>query len=206
MKLLKTLLGLTAALGLSACADNDMATRGLVNEPAISSIAPGAGAADWVVQDVRVTVPRSLPTTEADVYYPRADLVWHGDPVGDRYEQVATLMDRGLTAGAAAFHGTRPVFIDVTVKRFHALTPKTRNTIGGVHNMVFDMTVIDAETGQPLTMTQTYEVDVEAYGGRRALKAERQGYSQKVRIMGHLQQWIQQQFGIEGASQVVALR
>lgn len=206
MNILRTILGLTAALGLSACADNDMATRSLPVDQSITDVAPSIGSSDWLVEDVRVTVPRSIPHTEADVYYPRADLVWHGDPYGDRYAQVETLMDRGLTAGAAALSGTRPVIVDITVRRFHSVTPKTRNTVGGVHNMVFDMTVIDVATGQPLTLTQSHEVNVNAYGGRRALQAERQGYSMKVRIMGHLQQWMQQQFGIQGASQTVALR
>ncbi|MGV6813134.1 MAG: DUF6778 family protein [Brevirhabdus sp.] len=205
MTFIRMILGMTAALGLSACADNELATRSAPVEPSVAPVI-GAASSNWYVEDVRVTVPRSLPTTEADVYYPRADLVWHGDPYGDRYAQVETLMDRGLTAGAAVLHGTRPVIIDVTVDRFHAVTPRTRNTVGGVHNIIFDMVVLDAETGQPLTMPQTYEVDIKAYGGRRALEAERQGFDQKYRIMAHLQQWMQGHFGAASATRTVSLR
>lgn len=206
MNMMRMILGLTAAIGLSACADNDLATRNAPVDPTFAAPALGGAPANWRVEDVRVSVPRSLPTTEADVYYPRADLVWHGDPYGDRYEQVETLMDRGLSAGAAALHGDRPVIVDVTVRRFHALTPKTRNTVGGVHNIVFDMVVLDAASGQPLTLRQSHVLDIKAYGGRRALRAEREGFSQKIRIMGHLQQWMQGQFGVAGASQTVAVR
>jgi len=49
-------------------------------------------------------------------------------------------------------------------------------------------------------------LDIMAYGGRRAVQAEREGFSQKSRIMGHLQQWMQGQFGVAGASQTVAVR
>jgi len=206
MNIMRTILGLTAALGLSACAGNDIATRSAPVDPALDAPAVGAVAAGWSVADVRVTAPRTLPTTEADVYYPRADLVWHGDPYGDRYAQVEELIDRGLSAGIATLQGATPVIVDVTLRRFHSVTPKTRNTVGGVHNLVFDMVVLDAETGAPLTLTQTHEVNVKAYGGRRALEAERQGFTQKYRIMAHLQQWIQVQFGLATATQTVELR
>lgn len=206
MKITRILASLTLVAGLSACDSNDLASRGVPAPAAFENHTAMSGASDWVLSDVQVHVPHTLPTTEADVYYPRADLVWHGDPAGDRYAQVEALIDRGLTAGAAALNGTRPVIVEVTVRRFHSVTPKTRNSVGGVHNILFDMQVLDAATGQPLTMKQTHAVDVKAYGGRKALVAERQGYNQKVRIMGHLQQWFQQQFGIEGASQTVALR
>lgn len=195
MKVTKFALVIAAMFGLGACAGPDVATRSAPID-AVPAPLPAVGdAAGWHVVDVRVTAPRTLLTTEADVFYPMADLVWHGDPVGDRYQQVEDLMSRGLRAGVAHLHGQRPVYIDVTVERFHALTPKTRATVGGVHNMVFQMVVTDAETGVELTRPANFEVDVKGYGGLRALKAERRGETQKIRIMAGLRDWIQAEMG-----------
>ncbi|EBA03571.1 lipoprotein, putative [Rhodobacterales bacterium HTCC2150] len=186
---------ITAAVvfgALSACSSSDLVTRNSAADP----IALQLPTTSWSVADVNVTVPRNLLTTEADMYYPRADLVWHGDPVGDRYVQVEELMDRGLTAGVANLNGTRPVNFEVTVRRFHGVTPKAANTVGGVHDMVFDLAVVDAGTGVILAPAQTYQVDVKAYGGNRALKAARAGFTQKYRIMAGLQDWAQTEFGV----------
>jgi len=187
------LIAATALLGvLGACGSTDLVSRNSATE----NIALDVPAASWTVADVQVTVPRNLVTTEADVYYPQADLVWHGDPAGDRYAQVEELMDRGITAGVANMNGTQAVNLVVTVRRFHSVTPKTANTVGGVHDMVFDMAVVDAETGVQITAPQTYRVDVKAFGGRRALKAARQGFTKKYRIMAGLQDWAQTEFGL----------
>lgn len=193
----RTFAVLASILMLGACGTTDLASRDV---PFAKGV-PAANAtyipsSEWTVADVRVTVPETLPTTEADVYYPMADIVWHGDPVGNRHQQVARLMDDGLTAGLVGLNGKRRVFVDVEVVRFHSLSPKTRNSIGGVHNMQFDMAVRDASTGEVLIDARRHKVDLKAYGGRRALKAERQGLSQKYRIKAHLQQWVADTLGV----------
>jgi len=204
MTITRTLGVFASMLLLGACATTDLASRdvpfGKDVPPANTAFIPSS---EWTVADVRVSVPETLPTTEADVYYPMADIVWHGDPVGNRHQQVDRIMDDGLTAGLAGLNGDRPVFVDVEVQRFHSVSPKTRNTIGGVHNMLFDMTVLDARTGEVLVGTRRHKVDLKAFGGRRALKAERQGLSQKYRIKAHLQQWVAETLAVPVALRAV---
>ncbi|APX88475.1 hypothetical protein BV394_00975 [Brevirhabdus pacifica] len=203
MKSLKTIVAIATALSLGACASTDLASRDV---PMASDVGTAGASylpsAEWTLRDVRVNVPETLPTTEADVYYPMADIVWHGDPVGNRHQQVQRLMDDGLTAGLSGLRGGRPVFVDVEVVRFHSLSPKTRNSIGGVHNMLFDMEVRDANTGEVLVPRQRHKVDLRGYGGRRALKAERNGQGQKVRIMAHLQNWVADTLSVPQAMRV----
>lgn len=145
------------------------------------------------VNEVRVVVPRSLTVSEANAYYPRADIVWRGDPPGDRYTQVTEIVRDGLTRGAGRVRGARPVNVDVTVNEFHALTEKARYTVGGWHVIRFTMVLTDPQTGVPLTVPRRVNATLEAFGGEEALAAERQGITQRARIEAHLAQVIQQE-------------
>ena len=162
--------------------------------PAVAAIpAVTARAVPFTVTQVNVTVPRSLSTSEANSYYPRADIVWRGDPIGDRHRQVADILEAGLRAGTADMAGSVPVTLDVTAVRFHSLTEKARYSVGGVHNIIFDLTVRNAATGVPLSPTRRVEADLPALGGTAAIEADRQGQTQKVRLHGFLQQVIRQE-------------
>ena len=138
------------------------------------------------VRDVRVTVPETLRVSEANTFYPNADIVWHGDPAGDRYQQVAAIFDESMTGALKQLHGQRAVYVDITVKQFHSLTPRTRYTFGGVHSIKFDLVVRDARSGKVLVEQQDVHGDLAGYGGNRAFQAERRGETQKVRIKAHL--------------------
>ncbi|PTX54006.1 hypothetical protein C8N43_2811 [Litoreibacter ponti] len=192
MKLIKMIAALGLAAGLSACAGAPISNSETVTRSAPSTATPDvapvltAQSADWQLKDVRVRVSGKLSVSEANMYYPVADIVWRGDPYGERRAQVAKILDDGMTAGLRHLKGPRPVYFDIELHRFHSLTEKARAVTGGVHNIIYTLTVIDAATGQALHGPIRMEVDLKAYGGQRALIAERQGLTQKVRIQSHL--------------------
>lgn len=195
MKLVKTLVALVLAGGLSACAGGNTVSRGAENP--VAPLVPSemsAKSAGWNVVDVRVDVPETLRSSEANRYYPLADIVWRDDPYGNRHEQVKTVLDTGLTRGLTHLQGDRPVYFDIKLARFHSLTEKARYSVGGVHHMVFSLTVVDAETNVPLHGPVDIELNLKAYGGAKAFEAERRGHTQKVRILSHLTGTMRRQF------------
>jgi len=176
-----------AVVGLSACTSTGLTSAW--NAPnAAQAVTPEltARSAEWRLADVRVRVSDDLTVSEANLYYPVADIVWREDPFGDRRAQVAKIIDDGMTAGLTQLSGKRRVFFDVDLQRFHSLSEKARYSVGGVHNIIFALTVVDAATGAALHDPIRMEIDLKAFGGDQAFAAERQGLTQKVRIQNHL--------------------
>ncbi len=204
MKLFKICAVLLMAAGLSACASVETPTRG---EPTLAPVITpslSARSAEWKVVDVRVNVPETLSTTEANMFYPNANVVWRGEPYANRHKQVEALMDQAMTTGLAHLNGAQDVVFQIDVRRFHAVTEKARAFTGGVHDMIFTLTVFDAATGRALHGPVFIETHLKAHGGRAALEAERNGFSQKVRIMNHLAVLMQQSFPNEALRQAAA--
>lgn len=145
-------------------------------------------ARGWNVVEVDVTVPRSLSVSEANTYAPNADIVWRGDPKGDRYAQIDRLITQAAQQGVSGLRGARPVRLDITLATFHALTEKARYGLNnsGVHNISFTAQVLDARTDEPLTVVDTINADLIAYVGDQALEAEARGETQRVRISRHV--------------------
>lgn len=195
MRVIRILAALAVTAGVSACATSEIATR---NVP-LDAAAMQPRAALLNVQDVTVTVPRSLRVSEANLYLPAGDIVWREDPKGDRYAQVQAIFENGLRRGVAGMQSGMPVGLHVEVRRFHALTEKARYTVGGMHAIQFDMTLFDPETGRALTEPRHVKANFKAYGGQKALDAEAQGLTQKVRITQHLAEVIQQELANPGA-------
>ena len=190
MKPVKLIIIMVLGVILSGCATVDTASR---NSPfehtadAQVSLAPAAGAAPSVrVEEIKVSVPSTLIVSELNSYYPPGDIVWRGDPHGDRYEQVKAIFEDGLARGTADLKGDVPVILDVEVERFHSVTEKTRYSIGGVHSIRFKLAIRDANTGELLREPSVVKADLNAYGGQRAIEAEQQGQTQKVRVTDHL--------------------
>jgi hypothetical protein len=186
-----------AVLVVSGCATGDTATRN----------APTAGVAGvtnvqsltYDVQEVRVSVPETLSVSEANLYFPRGDIVWRGDPQGDRYAQVKAIVEAGLQSGVAQMQpGVVPVVLDVEVTKFHALTEKARYTVGGVHAVQFNVVLRNPETGAAYNAPHLVKADFKAFGGKQALEAEAQGLTQKKRITEHLAQVIQVELTSQG--------
>ena len=90
------------------------------------------------------------------------------------------------------------------MKRFHSLTEKTRYSVGGVHNIVYTLTVVDAATGVALHGPIEMKVALKAFGGDQAVAAERRGETQKVRIQSHLASLMRQAFNGGQEMRVVA--
>ncbi len=188
MKKSKLIIALGLSLLVAACGTTSprLSSTTLSSGPTGSATVQGQLPASMRVTKINVTVPRSLKVSEANSYYPNADIVWRGDPIGDRYAQVQSIYETAFARGTKGMSGTTPVTLDVQVVRFHSVTEKTRYSTGGVHNNIFLMTVRDARTGQPLAPTRKVEADLPAYGGNEAIEAERRGQTQKVRVTDYL--------------------
>lgn len=202
------LIVLFAALGLSACVSgNDPATRGAMtsqadlsaaNSQSAGSAAVGSPAAtilaaQYDVEAIRVTVPRSLKVSEANTFKPRADIVWRGEPRGDRHAQVQAIFEEAMATGTAGMQKGQKVDIEIEVTKFHALTEKTRYTIGGMHEMVFLLTVRDAATGNIIEATREVNADIKASGGAAAIAEDQAGRTQRVVTVERLASVIRQQ-------------
>jgi len=163
------------------------------------TIVPKVDVVGWSVD-----VPRTLTTSESNGYYPMVDIVWHGDPPGDRYVQVEKIFGDALKWGMAAFDRGRKVKVLIEVHKFHALSPRARYTTGGVHTMRFYMTVVDAKTGAVIMERQKINADLQALGGAAAVKAEDEGRGQRVRIVQHLAGTLQQVLLSQGMGTLVS--
>lgn len=209
---------LVAALGLSACVSaNDPASR---NAGPASSVpgamsqsvgSPEAGApvylaASFDVEAVRVTVPPTLKVSEANTFKPKADIVWRGEALGDRYAQVAAIFEEAMSKGTANLHSGRKVDLDIEVTRFHALTEKTRYTFGGMHEMRFLLTVRDAATGQVLQGPREVVADTKASGGAAAIAEDQAGRTQRVVTVERLAEVIRRELSAPASQEMIVAR
>ncbi|MEP2532938.1 DUF6778 family protein [Shimia sp.] len=184
MKFVRLIAAMTLGLAAAGCATVDTATRNVPFEPTPSDIS--APAPSFFLADMHVSVPTTLKVSEANRFYPGGDIVWRGDVYGDRYDQVQAIFEESIRIGAAPLDGVRPVKVEIEVKRFHALTEKTRYSVGGIHSIDFVMTIVDPLTGEVLRGPKEIKADLVGYGGSKALQAEARGLSQKYRITQHL--------------------
>lgn len=161
----------------------------------ISEAAPGlAEPQDWRFNALQVVVPLSLSVSEENTIKPRADIVWREDPPGNRHEQVDALMTEALTAALQPLRGSRPVNIEIQVTRFHAVTERTRYSIGGEHEIEFFLTVRDSGSGAVLRGPRAVDITFPAAGGDRALANEARGYFQRDAINDRLTEWVNAEF------------
>lgn len=141
----------------------------------------------WTVTNVVATVPDEATTTERNSFAPEADIVWHGEELGDRKAQVSAIIAEGIRQGAASLNGNRDVTISATVRHFHAVTPMAvARAPAAVHNISYVMQVFDNASGQPLTDPIDIDADFEALVGAAAVTSAIQGRGQKERIIAHV--------------------
>ncbi|MEM6759195.1 MAG: DUF6778 family protein [Pseudomonadota bacterium] len=199
---------------VSACGTTNVATRNTPFEPTpigseidvpdgyqAAEAVPGASLPSVNVGQINVVVPQELKVSEANSYLPKGDIVWRGDPIGNRHAQVAQIFEAAMQRGTQAIEGDQEVTLDIVVKRFHALSEKARYTVGGVHNITFDLTLRDAATGAPLSPSREVRADLDAFGGMEAIRADSIGQTQKVRITDHLAEVIRQELTKEDGFQ-----
>lgn len=151
----------------------------------------------WRLGDVAITIPDSLTVSNANSYAPNADIVWHGDPEGDRRAQVAAIMEAGIKDGASGLPGSRPVTLAVTLQEFHAVTPiSIARAPSAVHNISFKIQAFDSRSTEPLSSADMVRADLPAYTGVAAVIAAQEGQTQKVRITNHLAEVTRSWLGI----------
>lgn len=174
------LLGLSAAL-LTACVGGSSFKTEYTPVPA-------EVAKSWRLAEVRVSVPKSLAVSEAKTLLPSADIVWREDPLGDRHAQVGKIIQTAVLRGAQGLRGSRPVIIDITVTRFHALTfeAELSNSDWGVHNIDFIAQVVDARTGEVLLPATKIRAETPAWSGEKMKALRARGQTQKSIITNHV--------------------
>lgn len=202
MKFVRIIAALALGLSVTACASIDTATRNapLESAAALADEAPSAAVRSIAVQSYVVKVPADLKVSEANTYYPMGDIVWRGDAAGDRHQQVAAIFDESLSRATTGMTGALPVTAEIVVRRFHALTEKTRYTVGGVHSIRFDLILRDPETGIAIMPPREIKADLKGFGGSRAIEAEAKGITQKVRITQHLANVIRMELDNPGSA------
>lgn len=182
-----------AGLALAGCVGTGTVSRDTAFDlpPAVENIA----GQNWRIAAFEVDVPRTLSVSEANTLKPRADIVWRGDPLGDRHTQVDALMTAALEPAFATVAGDRPVFVSILVTRFHAQTERVRySSVPSEHEIEFVLTISDAETGRILSGPRDVDLTFRAHGGNDAIAAEASGVTQAVHITGQLQAWVAREF------------
>lgn len=177
---------LILSLGLSACSSYDIATRNTVSDDSARGSAAVVTLPAIDVVDTKIIVPRSLQVSEANSYYPVGDIVWRGDAFGDRHAQIEAILGESMALARSGHSGSVPAVVEIELRRFHSITEKTRFSVGGVHSIRFNLTLRDPKTGAALAPTREIRADLKEYGGDRAMQAERQGLTQKLRVTRHL--------------------
>lgn len=187
-------LGILSIVGLlAACGQPEQPSRAVVApEGGLTLATQGQDAAAtfrtaaYAVQDVVVTVPSDLRASEANVYYPLADIVWRGDASGNRHEQVRDIIRTAATQATAGMTTGPAAVVDITLNRFHSVTEKTRYSVGGVHSINYTLTVRDAQTGAVLDGPRVVIANAPAVGGVRALAEDQAGRTMKQVITERL--------------------
>lgn len=180
-----------AALGLTVagCASVDTVTRNApIETPGFSGADSRVIARNYAVQDMTFTTQTQLRVSESNSYYPNAEVVWRGDPIGNRIEQIAAMFRTAMDRNVANMDGLVPVVVDYQLVRFHGVTERTRFSIGGVYNIEFDITVRNAQTGEIVEPARRVEANLSAPGGIAALMQEQRGQTEKVRVTDFLTQ------------------
>ena len=149
-----------------------------------ATISPsGATNPRYSVRSVDLIVPETLRVSEENLFYPVADVVWRGEPQGDRLTQISAILDEGLNAGVSGAKQGPQVTVKVQLERFHALTEKARFSVGGVHDIVFVLTVLDLKTSVVLEGPRRVEIAIKASGNDKAIAEDAAGRTQRVVIV-----------------------
>ncbi|MCE5974574.1 hypothetical protein LZA78_13885 [Sinirhodobacter sp. WL0062] len=166
----------------SACTDG--APFGLLRlPPAENQIHARTGTETRPAYDIRraeVRVSRALTVSEENQIYPWADIVWRGDPPGDRYDQISTIFNAVVADLSWQMQTGAPVILVIDVRGFHALTEKARYGYGGNYSISFDLALRDATSGVELRPAERINIIEPAAWGQQAADNEARGQTQKV--------------------------
>lgn len=171
---------------VTACDMPETATRSAPLATAPLEIAETVELRSYNLQDISFSAPSDLLVSEGNGYYPTADVVWRGDPLGDRIAQVSSMFDTALRRNDTRLIGEVPIDVEIELARFHGVTERTRFSVGGNYDMHFFMTIRHSETGEVLEEKRYLEFDLAAPGGAAALILEQRGQTEKVRVTDFL--------------------
>ncbi|MCF6304003.1 MAG: hypothetical protein L3J33_01345 [Rhodobacteraceae bacterium] len=184
---------LIVALGLSGC----VRTNTIFPDPLREDL-----TYNWQIVSVEANVSRDLTTTDINGQMPDVDIIWREDGPGDVYLQVQAIMEETMTQAISGMQtsvkGSRKVILISDLVQFHSLTERARSNIGGIHNIDFTLTVVDATTREVLAGPAYIESDVTAFGGAEAAAAVARGETMRVRIIQRVSDVIATYLGIAG--------
>lgn len=180
MRLKRYVFGLGLVLLLAACGSARWKTEYTQIE--------ASQAAELRISAVEVVVPTMLRVSEQNSLMPDADIVWRGEPAGDRRLQVAEIIKTAAQRGTSELRGRTSAKLVVQVQQFHGLTPRARALSGnvGVNSIRFTAQLFDARTGAAISPPQLIVADMPALVGAQARAADQRGYTQKVEVTEHL--------------------
>ncbi|MEO1549148.1 MAG: DUF6778 family protein [Pseudomonadota bacterium] len=177
---------LGAVMGLAACVG--ATSNGQIGSESVPFLEPiqaqAAEVDSWTLGTLTLIVPEELRvSTNPNAQFPREEIVWWGDPEGDRREQVRDIMNRSLLAALDTLDGSKPVDVTVRLSLFHAVTPRARrNVLFAWHDVSYAVDVRDARSGALLASIPKIDADIEAFRGEQAEQAVARGQTQRVRI------------------------
>ncbi len=173
---------------VAACDMPETATRNVPLSTSPLEIAETTAAPAYSFQSMSFSAPSDIVVSEGNGFYPNADVVWRGDPIGDRIAQIASIFETSFERAGGSLNGETPINVQVELVRFHGVTERTRFSVGGNYDMHFFMTVLHAETGEVLQERRFLQFDLGAPGGAAALLLEQSGQTEKVRVTDFLSQ------------------
>lgn len=141
---------------------------------------------DYNLNGFAFAAQEGLTVSERENYYPSGDIVWRGDPRGPRVAQIEAMFTEAANRNKTVINGGQPVNVAVTLVRFHGVTNRTRYSVGGVYNVIFEITITDASTGAVIEPTRRVLGNLDAPGGEQAVELEEAGQTQKVRVTDFL--------------------
>ena len=188
MKLFKIITIAALGLGVAGCSSVDTVSR---NAPLQANGFDTQGIMlqrNYTVHEMNFIASPDLEVSEGNGYYPFTDIVWRGDPIGDRREQIGAMFQEAKRRNDAELSGDTDVVMDIELVRFHGVTERTRFSVGGVYNIIFDLTLRNKATGEVIEQPRRVEANLAAPGGIAALMLEQRGQTEKVRVTDFLTQ------------------
>lgn len=123
-KIVKYVAGLALALTVTACASTQNVTKSSVISSTPQRIEITEPA--YKVHKLSVTVSDELTVSEANLFFPIADIVWREDVLGNRKQQVQSILVDAIASGVSKVETGRPVTMEVNLHKFHSLSEKAR--------------------------------------------------------------------------------
>lgn len=121
MKLLKIMTIVALGLGVAGCSSLDTVSR---NTPLSASGFETQGIQvqrDYRVHEMRFQAPEDIQVSEGNGYYPFTDVVWRGDPLGDRIEQIGAIFEEAKSRNDGLLTGEKGILLDINLVRFHGI-------------------------------------------------------------------------------------